>query len=117
MDLIGYKPTAGNGNGAGAIVDFSRYGREVSELVKITAESFKKAAVIGLINHRWKVTKITDDEVTGVLKEEYEAKIVRVKRGGQTTNVRISISGPRVQQKWADIIRREMAVALVLLSQ
>ena len=101
---------------AGAVINFSRYDPEVAKLVKITAESFKKAAVVGLINYRWKVTKIADDEVNGVLKEKYLAKIVLTKDNRQNTTVRINVSGPSIKQNWADNIRREMAAALILLS-
>jgi hypothetical protein len=99
-----------------ALVDFSREGPEVSEFVKITADSFKKAAVLGLINHSWKITKIADDEVTGVLKENYTAKIVRAHDSRRKEFVKIYISGPTIRQSWADIIRNEMIYAFVLLT-
>jgi len=110
FDSEEYIPTAG------AVINFSRNDPEISKLVNITVESFKKAAVIGLINYRWKVTKITDNQVEGVLKEKYKARILLKKDNRQNTIVRIYVSGPTVKQNWVDNIHREMVAALILLS-
>lgn len=98
-----------------ALIDFSREGTELSNFVNITAESFKKAAAVALLNHGWEVTKITDVEVHGVI-ENYKAKIERANPNDQHTRVKIYITGPSLKQNWADNIRRIMLNSLVLLT-
>ena len=99
-----------------AIIDFSRESEALSEFVKITPDSFKKAAVLGLLKYGWKITKITDEEVNGVIKDEYSAKIFLKNSARQNNQIRINIYTPNARQNWADNIREEMVSVLVLLS-
>ena len=99
-----------------AIIDFSRESEALSEFVKITPDSFKKAAVLGLLKYGWKITKITDEEVNGIIKDEYSAKIFLKNSARQNNQIRINIYTPNSRQNWADNIREEMVSVLVLLS-
>ena len=99
-----------------AIIDFSRESEALSAFVKITPDSFKKAAVLGLLKYGWKITKITDEEVNGVIKDEYSAKIFLKNSARQNNQIRINIYTPNARQNWADNIREEMVSVLVLLS-
>ena len=115
----GYDGDSGSDNPTSiAVVDFTREGKELAKFVKITPESFKKAAVLALMSHKWKITNVTDDEVDGEIEDAYKVKIVlKEVRGDKRNVVRIYITGPESRQNWAENIRHEMTYTLVLLSE
>lgn len=93
------------------VMDPAQEGKVVQQMLQLTPENLKRAAIIACIQRGWSIVNVSDDKITAV----YKNSKVEVTIANDTVTAEIVNGGGK--KRWVQGLTRDTFVALLHISR
>ena len=89
--------------------DWGKYGSGVEEMVDITPESFKRAAVLACVKRKWTVLSVSDGKVS--CRQKDVTATITLK------DEEVTVEGPAKKINWLTNLMKDFEIVMLYLSE